>query len=121
MAPFVLHLDPRTIKRIARVDWAFHSTELNYKILNYCLAFTPTVAIKAALKIFFITNHHCYVTCYRYHYYGLGIKTTSRYYSKDYADKQANPAPKKDHSQKVVRKSLLTHFQICCSVVWKHP
>ena len=33
---------------------------------------------------------------------GTIIKTTSRYYSKDYADKQANPMPKKEPTQKVV-------------------
>ncbi|XP_065903597.1 transcription factor RFX4-like isoform X2 [Dysidea avara] len=47
----------------------------------------------------------------KYHYYGLGIKTTSRYYSKDYADKQANPAPKKEHSQKVMHRHYTTRVK----------
>ena len=55
------------------------------------------------MNFFIPLNTIISILCYRYHYYGLGIKTTSRYYSKDYADKQANPAPKKEHSQKVVK------------------
>ena len=33
----------------------------------------------------------CGTCTYRYHYYGLGIKHTSRYYTQEYVQKQQNP------------------------------
>ena len=39
---------------------------------------------------------------YRYHYFGLGIKSSSRYYTKDYTDKLEHGVGKKTPDKKVM-------------------